>query len=199
VEDNEKPSPSLRERTRLATQRAISEVAMPMFIEAGFDNVTVDQIAVSAGISPRSFFRYFATKEDVVLGHLATTGLQLRDALVARPAKEPPWDALRAAFGTLLAEYGGSPDSLRDTTRMLYATPSLRARHLEKQLHWQDLLVPEIARRLGTVSTAKDVRAYAIVASAMACLDAAGAAWALSEDAASVEELLDEAIRAVRA
>jgi AcrR family transcriptional regulator len=199
MEDNGKPLPSLRERTRLAAQQSISEVAMNLFLEEGFGNVTVDQISVAAGISPRSFFRYFATKEDVVLGHLAATGLQLRDALAARPAEEPPWDALRAAFGTLLAEYGKGQDSLRGTTRMLYATPSLRARHLEKQLHWQDLLVPEIARHLGTASNGKDVRAYAIVASALACLDAAGAAWAVSEDGTPVEEFLDAAIRAVRA
>jgi AcrR family transcriptional regulator len=195
---DEKSPPSLRERTRVATQQAISEVAMHLFLDKGFDGVTVDQISVAAGISPRSFFRYFATKEDVVLGHLAVAGLQLRDALVARPAGEPPWDALRAAFGTLLSGYGESSDSLRRTARMIHAAPSLRARHLEKQLHWQELLVPEISRRLGA-SNGEDVRAYAIVASALACLDAAGSAWARSEDGVPVEEFLDTAIQAVRA
>jgi AcrR family transcriptional regulator len=57
---------------------------------------SVDQIAV--GISRRSSFRYFDTKEDVVVGNLVETGLQIRDALLARPATEGPWDALREAF-----------------------------------------------------------------------------------------------------
>jgi AcrR family transcriptional regulator len=191
--------PAQRERTRLAVQRDISEVAMRLFLENGFDKVTVNQIAAEAGISPRSFFRYFATKEDAVLGHLAQAGLYLKAALEDRPATEAPWDALRAAFDTLLADFSDSPQSLRRTSRMLLATPSLRARHLEKQLHWQELLVPDIARRLGAPDGGtEDARAHALVASALACLDAASTAWARTDDDTPIETLLDAAIGAVR-
>jgi AcrR family transcriptional regulator len=180
-------------------QKDISEVAMRLFLDDGFDEVTVDQIVAEAGISPRSFFRYFATKEDVVLGHLAQAGLHLRTALEDRPATEAPWVALRAAFDVLLADFSDSPQSLRRTSRMLLDTPSLRARHLEKQLHWQELLVPDIARRLGTsLSGTEDVRAHALVASALACLDAASAAWAVTDDDTPIETFLDAAIGAVR-
>jgi AcrR family transcriptional regulator len=180
-------------------QKDISEVAMRLFLDDGFDAVTVDQIVAEAGISPRSFFRYFATKEDVVLGHLAQAGLHLRTALEDRPATEAPWVALRAAFDVLLADFSDSPQSLRRTSRMLLDTPSLRARHLEKQLHWQELLVPDIARRLGTsTGGTEDVRAHALVASALACLDAASAAWAVTDDDTPIETFLDAAIGAVR-
>jgi hypothetical protein len=82
---------------------------------------------------------------------------------------------------------------------MLLDTPSLRARHLEKQLHWQELLVPDIARRLGTsLGGTEDVRAHALVASALACLDAASAAWAVTDDDTPIETFLDAAIGAVR-
>lgn len=172
---------------------------MRLFLENGFDEVTVDQIAAEAGISPRSFFRYFATKEDVVLGHLAQAGLHLKTALETRPATEAPWDALRAAFDTLLADFSDSPQSLRRTSRMLLGTPSLRARHLEKQLHWHELLVPDIARRLGAPDGGtQDVRAPALVAAALACLDAASTAWARTDDGTPIETFLDEAIGTVR-
>jgi AcrR family transcriptional regulator len=194
-----KPLPALRERTRLAVRRDIGEVAMRLFLENGFDEVTVDQIAAEAGISPRSFFRYFATKEDAVLGQLVQAGLYLKTALEDRPATESPWEALRAAFDTLLADFSDSPQTLRRTSRMLLGTPSLRARHLEKQLHWQELLVPDIARRLGAPADGtEDVRAHALVASALACLDAASTAWARTDDDTSIETLLDAAIGTVR-
>jgi AcrR family transcriptional regulator len=194
-----KPLPPLRERTRLAVQKDISEVAMGLFLESSFDAVTVDQIAAAAGISPRSFFRYFATKEDVALGHLAEAGLYLQAGLEARPPAEAPWDALRAAFATLLSDFVDSPGTLRKTSRMLLDAPSLRARHLEKQLHWQELLVPDIARRLGASSGGVgDVRAHALVASALACLDTASTIWALGDDDTTIETLLDAAIRTVR-
>jgi AcrR family transcriptional regulator len=224
------PVPTLRERTRLAAQRDIGDAAMRLFLEHGFAEVTVDQIAAEAGISARSFFRYFATKEDAVVGQLAQEGLRLKAALEARPADEAPWDALRAAFDTLLGDYyDGAPEMLRRTLRMLHGTPSLRARHMEKQLHWQELLVPDVARRLGAGPFAGpsagggarseaagsgpssgsasgadaepgsgDVRAHALVASALACLDAAAAAWARTDDDTPIEAFLDSAITTVR-
>jgi AcrR family transcriptional regulator len=191
--------PGFRERKRLAAQRDIGEVAMRLFLDQGFEETTIDQISSAAGLSSRSFFRYFATKEDVVLGHLAEAGRQLQSALVERPARESPWVALRAAFDTLLKEYDDSPEVLRSTARMLQETPSLRARHLEKQLQWQELLVPDIARRLGVAAEHPDgAGAHAVVASALACLDAASAAWAAASDEVPIGAILDDAIAAVR-
>jgi AcrR family transcriptional regulator len=192
-----KPSP-LREQKRQAVQKLISDAALPLFLERRFDEVTTDQISAAAGISPRSFFRYFATKEDVVVGHLAEAGRHVQAALEERPPAEAPWDALRAAFGALLTGFSDSRQALRMTTRMLLETPSLRARHLEKQLQWQELLIPDISKRLGSAAGIEDVRARALVASALACLDAAAAAWAVADDETPIETLLDAAISAVR-
>jgi hypothetical protein len=118
-------------------------------------------------------------------------------ALAARPAGEAPWDAIRAAFAateemTMLDAAAGLA-----LGRMLFATPSLRARHLEKQAHWQALFVPLIEGRL--TGTSRTVRASAIVASALACLTTASEAWIESDGRSELADLYDEAVAAVRA
>ena len=72
---------SLWARSRQAAYAEITAIAMGLFLEQGFEQTTIDQIAAKAGISRRSFFRYFGTKEDIVLGDLAADGERMRDAL----------------------------------------------------------------------------------------------------------------------
>jgi AcrR family transcriptional regulator len=169
---------------------------MRLFVEQGFDKTTVDQIAAEAGLSRTSFFRYFATKEDVVLGHLEELGQRVLDALVARPAGEPPWQALRHAFD-LLVEEAKLPEQGLSMRRMLRDAPSLKARLLGKQMGWLDLLVPEVARRLGVAGAAPDVRPRALVAAALGCLNAAVDVWTDSGGSVSLPALLDQAMTAV--
>ncbi|WP_329377911.1 TetR/AcrR family transcriptional regulator [Streptomyces sp. NBC_01716] len=191
--------PSLRERTRRAVRAEITETAMRLFAENGFDATTVDQIATSSGISRRSFFHYFGSKEDLVLGDTEALGETVRAALEARPAEEPAWAAIRAAFLALHAEKGMETDGLT-VARMYHEAPSLRARHLEKHLRWQVLLAPDIQRRLGLPDSATpDPRARAFVAAALACLDAAVDAWCESDGAADPVQLFDDAVAALRA
>ena len=93
------PEPvDLRSRRRAFTADEIERVAIEQFTARGFADVTVDEIAEAAGISPRTFFRYFPTKAHVVLAHQRRLGDRLLRALAARPADEGPVTALRAAF-----------------------------------------------------------------------------------------------------
>ena len=188
----------LRERTRRAIQAEITATALRLFSERGFDRTTIEQIAANAGISRRSFFRYFDTKEDIVLGDLAALGLRVRDALEARPAGEGAWEALRAAF-TALRTPGQTDEAVLATSRIYADAPSLRARHLEKHRTWQKLLAPDIQRRLGLPDRdPPDPRAIALVASALACLDTAVDEWTRLDGHADLEQLFDEAVAAVR-
>ena len=182
-----------------ATVRAeVVEVATRLFVEQGFDHTTVDQIAAEAGLSRASLFRHFGTKEDIVLGRLEGTGRQIAQALAARPEDEQPWESLRRAFDVITGMNAQSPREALSYLRMLNETPSLRARHWEKQLTWQNLLVPEIARRVAAEpGVAADVRASALVASALACLDAAANAWVACEGAVPLAGLLDGAMGAL--
>lgn len=165
-------------------------------------NTTLEQIAASAGISRRSFFRYFGAKEDIVLGDVAALGQKVRIALAARPLEEGAWTALRAAFLSLRDPDATSQASTRAelaVAKMYHDAPSLRARHLEKHLSWQELLAPDIERRLGVAGgPTPDLRARAVIAAALACLDIAVDAWRASDGTADVVQLFDEVVAAVR-
>jgi AcrR family transcriptional regulator len=189
--------PSLRARTSRAVQAEIAAVATQLFLEKGFDNTTVDEIAAAAGLSRTSFFRYFATKEDVVLGHLEEVGQRALDALVARPDDEHVWTALRHAFASAIHDSAALPEQGLSVVRMLNATTSLKTRQLGKQLGWLDLLVPEAGRRLGGPQTAHDPRPGALVAAALGCFNAAVEQWAAAEGAIELSALLDQAMNFV--
>ncbi len=171
---------------------------MGLFLDQGFEQTTIDQIASAAGISRRSFFRYFGTKEDIVLGDLAKQGELVRDALEQVPATVPPWEALRAALQAVEA-LSVEPRVTLKIAKMMYETPSLRARSIEKHLHWQSLLVPDIRRRLGIDpdDLANPVPA-AIVASVIACLDVAGEIWVAGDGLGDLAALYDQAALGVR-
>ena len=179
---------TLWNRTRQAVHAEITQTAMTLFLERGFEAVTVDEIASESGISRRSFFRYFGTKEDIVLGNLASEGETMLAALIERPDDEDPWDALIAALRAIKGLRYDDATMLK-ISQMMYGTPSLRARSIEKHLQWQRVLVPEIRRRLGTVGSPSDLRADILVAGVIMCLDVAGEAWTRTGGAASLEDL----------
>ena len=190
-------TPTLWQRQRAAARAEISAVALSLFLSQGFDATTIDQIVASVGISRRSFFRYFGTKEDIVLGDLVARGTVIAEAVAARPAGEPPWDVLRAG---LQASQATMPDLHLGLAlgRMLFQTPALHAGLLEKHLRWQEMLVPLIAARVTPQDGSQTLRAAAIVASALACLDAASQAWVASNGRTDLTALYDEAVAAVR-
>lgn len=189
---------SLWQRSRQAAYAEITSIAMRLFLDQGFEQTTINQIASTAGISRRSFFRYFGTKEDIVLGDLAKQGELVRDALERVPAMVGPWDALREALHAVDA-LTIDPEVTLKIARMMYGTPSLRARSIEKHLHWQSLLVPDIRRRLGIPeSDVGNPVPAAIVASAIACLDAAGEVWVDGDGLGDLAALYDQAVAGVR-
>lgn len=189
---------TLWQRSRQAAYAEITSVAMRLFLDQGFEQTTIDQIASTAGISRRSFFRYFGTKEDIVLGDLASQGELMRDALEKVPATAGPWEALRQAMHDVDA-LDVEPGITLKIATMMYGTPSLRSRSIEKHLHWQSLLVPDIRRRLGILEDdVTDPAPAAIVASAIACLDVAGELWVSGGGVGDLAELYDHAVAAVR-
>lgn len=182
------------DRQRAALRDEIVRTARGLFVERGFDATTVDDIAAAVGISRRSFFRYFGTKEDVLLTDLVARGEAIAAALAVRPADEDAWTALLTAM--VDARLGEPADPEQDLAlgRMLLGTPSLRARHLEKQLRWTELLVPLLEPRVPGPEAR--LGATAVVATVLACLDAATEAFVRSDGRRPIEAELRTALEA---
>jgi AcrR family transcriptional regulator len=160
----------LRERKKEATHAAIQQAALDLFEQRGFDATTVEDIAGAAGVSARTFFRYFDSKIDLVVerkehspdhpeGHLGAL-------LTARPADEPPLVAMQNmaqdALTHSLAEGG---DVLMRQLRIVLATPSLRALALEHFNDHRAELAAAFATRLGASADDLAPRVLAAVVS----------------------------------
>lgn len=187
----------LWDRTRRSVQAEIAQVAMDLFLRKGFDRTTIDEIVAVAGVSRRSFFRYFGTKEDIVLGGLADEGARVSAELAKRPEEEDLWTALRSAI-LAVGDADEDEERMLAVARMMYGSPSLRARSIEKHLRWQSDLLPEVRRRLGPPEETADLRAAAVVASAITCLDVAGEAWTRAGADRPLAVYFTQALDAVR-
>src|SRR3954463_10622699 len=89
---------TLRQRKKAQTRAALWNTAIELFVEHGFDNVSVTQIAAAAEVSKMTFFNYFPTKEDLVIGPMAEHTNELAETVRARVAGEPPVEALPRHF-----------------------------------------------------------------------------------------------------
>jgi AcrR family transcriptional regulator len=181
----------IRERTRRLAQTELTSVAQDLFLEQGYEATTVDQIAAAAGMSKRTFFRYFPSKDDLVIGKYDLFGDRMADALDARPANEPVWESMRRVFDITLDYVRDDQQRARNDAmdRIVQNTPQLTARYLEKLQRVQILLTGRVAGRLGQPPS--DPRPAAIVGAAFACLQAARASWLGSDQSEPFEGYLD--------
>jgi AcrR family transcriptional regulator len=151
---------SLRERKKARTRAAIRQHALRLFREQGYYATTIEQIADAAEISPATFFRYFPTKEDVVLQDdfdVVSLG-----ALEAQPSELSPVAAFRAASAATLAAL--SPDDLarfRETVELTAAIPEIRARAIDEFVRTINQIADAIALRTGRGADDFEVRTVA--------------------------------------
>ena len=169
-----------------------------MFDEQGFDETTVDQIAAAVDISPRSFFRYFASKEDVVLGDPMVYGEPIRERLAQSLESMPIWEALQSAFQEIVEISESDPEWALRATRVMISAPSLRARNTEKHLAWMTVLVPLVAGALTGREAERQYHARAITLCALTCLDVSSAELVYRNGAVTTRVLLDEAFQLLR-
>lgn len=188
----------LRQRTRDAVRQQIADVALLMFDEQGFDETTVDQIACVIGISPRSFFRYFASKEDIVLGDPMVYGEPVRERLARALESTPAWEALRSGFEVVAEAVEANPEWALRATRVMISTPSLRARNTEKHLAWMTVLAPLVAGALTGPEATRQYYARAITLSAITCLDVSLNEFVHRNGDATIRNLLDETFQLLK-
>ncbi|MEV6165068.1 TetR family transcriptional regulator [Streptomyces sp. NPDC052052] len=144
---------SLRERKKLLTYQAVSDAAIAMFLERGFDKVSVAEVAAAADISKPTLFRYFPAKEDLVLHRFADHEDEPARVVAARAQTESPLDALHRHFLDGL-ERRDPVTGLCDVPevlaflRLLYGTPSLVARLYAYQSRSEAALAQALGDRL---------------------------------------------------
>lgn len=141
--------PGLRERKKQLTRDRIEASAMELFVRDGFEATTVEGIAAAADIAPRTFFHYFATKEDVVLTDYADRLRRLLDHLATRPPAEPPWERLRQAFRSVAAEDSERRELMASRLRLMADAPTVAARSLLVQSGWERDLASVLASHPG--------------------------------------------------
>lgn len=187
------PSDStLRQYARGAVRGHVLEQAWLLFAEHGFDHVTVEQIATAAGMSRRTFFRYFPGKDALLGEFLADVGQQLADRVEARPPEESAWAALSAVLVDLARSADHDAGMATQLLDMLKPT-SARAFVEQRRQRWIELFAPLVGRRHPSLSP---MAREAVAASAIACLDAAQEHWRV-RPGSSFAELLDEALGSV--
>jgi AcrR family transcriptional regulator len=176
--------PGLRERKKQKTRSAIQREAMRLFQERGYDATTVEQIADAAEISPSTFFRYFPTKEDVVL--LDDYDPMLVRIIAERPADEPVVTALRNALleGMRIA-FAEDEKLVRERLGFMLSVPAIRARMWEQTSSTVDTLCTAIATRTGQNPAGFEIRVAA--STILGALSAAVMQWASEPDAQLVD------------
>jgi AcrR family transcriptional regulator len=189
-------SEMLREVTRRAVRAEAVRQAWNLFAEQGFENTTIDQIVDAAGMSRRTFFRYFSGKDELVLERMIEAGEGVAGALAARPADEPLWWSLRSAFDEVVIVQEQNSDVARRLRRMLNEEPSLKGIVEEWRRRWIGLLAPIVAERIPPAS-GPDARAEALTASALACLETAQIVW-IRDPEARLGVLLDDAMNFIQ-
>jgi AcrR family transcriptional regulator len=168
--------PGLRERKKARTRASIREHALRLFREQGYAATRVEQIAEAAEVSPATFYRYFPTKEDVVLQD--DLDVLTLDALEAQPPGLSPLAAVRGAVASARAGFTDEErERFRQTTELTMAVPEIRARALDEFARTIDGTAAVLARRSGRDPDDVAVRALAgaifgvIMASTLPVLD----------------------------
>jgi AcrR family transcriptional regulator len=150
----------LRERKRAKTHEAIQRHALQLFREQGYEKTTIEQIAEAAEVSPSTFFRYFPTKEDVLL-YDATDPLIIA-AFEAQPPELTPMQALRTAIRTVFTELSpNEQQDLRERFIFMMEVPELHGRMLAEFSRNIQLAAELVARRVGRPPDDFAVRTFA--------------------------------------
>jgi AcrR family transcriptional regulator len=185
------PAQGLRERKKAKTRAAIQRHALRLFREQGYEATTVEQIAEAAEVSPSTFFRYFPTKEDVVL--YDPFDPILIAALEAQPRELSPIEAIREAMLVTFAEMSGEDrEEQWERGRLILSIPDVRMHVLNDFLATAQLLTIVVAKRTGRRSS--DLAVHIFVGSVIGALVAAFLEG-MNDPSADIVALIDKSLR----
>ncbi|MPZ24856.1 MAG: TetR family transcriptional regulator, partial [Dehalococcoidia bacterium] len=154
---------SLRERKKQQTKQALQEQALRLFLERGYEATTIEEIAEAAGVSPRTFFRYFSTKEEVLIKD--PYDRRFLDVFLARPTTEPIVESIRAAMRSALPPMDSAEtEAMLLRTKLMFQTPELSAQMWYHFAEAESMLAAVIGQRLGGDGSRLIVQAAAAAA-----------------------------------
>jgi AcrR family transcriptional regulator len=185
-----------RSRKKAATRSTIRRHALRLFSRDGYDGVTVEQIAAAAGVSHMTFFRYFPSKEDVVLSDEYDP--LRRAAGRDDPGNLPPVERIRLALQHGLVQmYAANREAMLLQHRIIAGTPALRARLWQDQAGARARFAVVLDLRAGEDLMAR-LRADVVVAACLAAATTAMLTWAENGGTPELPDLLDQAFEALR-
>lgn len=188
-------STALARKKQAVVREALAKAAEDLFVRKGFEQTTIEQIARAAGVSRRTFFRYFESKEDVLAHHADQFGERLYSALAARPLRESPLVAIRHALVPALEAGLEKRDVLRCTIRLLRETTSLRRIVMARQNRLEERVAALMARRLGLGTRDNTPMLLAFLTRAL--IDTAFNAW-YDHETNDVAGLVDDLVARLR-
>jgi AcrR family transcriptional regulator len=188
-------APGLRERKRLQTRERLTRVAMALFLERGFEATTLDDIAAAADISRRSFFHYFASKEDVVFAWQEESTAALVAAVAARPAGESMLTAAENAISAMIRQL--QPGEAIAMAQLKRDNPALQARDQVKYDKLERALADALGKRAGHKPEKLKARLVAMIATGV--MRIGGELWATEGAREKPEALAKRTFAAIRA
>jgi AcrR family transcriptional regulator len=185
----------LRARKKAATRDRLISVALALCAESSYAATTVEAIAEAAGVSTRTFFHYFPTKQDVFLGHERDLLAGLVAEVERAPSHSPAAAVLWEAIERLAKRFDDDRERLRPLYALVISEPSLHRRSLELQVEWEHELATTLARRLSGAGRAE--RGYVLAATALACLRSSARRWATQRDHRALRPMIRAARRSL--
>jgi AcrR family transcriptional regulator len=161
----------LRARKKRQTREDLHRAALDLVEDKGLAAVTTEEIAARAGVSPRTFFNYFPSKDAAVLGQRPEDLDELSALLEGRPAGEEPLETLHAVILAILAPASFDPKLRAQRRRVLLNEPSLAPAFVGGNLRVENALTAAIEQRLGLAAGA-DLRVRVMVAASLAAVRA---------------------------
>ena len=187
--------PGLRERKKQATRAALGRAAWQLTIERGYAQARIEDIAAAAGVSPRTFSNYFASKEEALLSVGEDRGARMVAALRARPDGENLWEALAQASAE---QFAGDGEVAQADARLITFPPELTAAQRRLHASIEAALTAAIADRTGTDGD-RDLYPRLVAGVVVSATQTAFDHWRTSEPGAPFPEVLREVLRQVAA
>jgi AcrR family transcriptional regulator len=189
--------PGRRERKKQATRQALQDAALRLVAERGLDQVTVEDISDAADVATRTFFNYFSSKEEALLGNAPRNVAAVHRLVVERPAGESPLEAVCQVLRAMILELAERREESLLRQQVIERHPGLLARQLGVYASFERALAAAVAERLGP-GRADPSYARLVAAVAVAAARSSVSSWRADQGRRPLAELADAAFAQLR-